>query len=444
MLDPSFFLFEKGDWAGFRCGISGHKYHEADVIGGASLTPKSFKYLSDTKALEYKCTPVKEPNCCCQNMSETREGNDCGVFITHQFYSAFEDRFRGTREEIANRQSIYLPILEKSETLKSEAPILDIGCGRGEWLTLLGQRGYRARGVDLNEQFVLECQKRGLDVVCGEASQYLCNQPAESFSAVTSFHLVEHLPFAQLVGFVAEIFRVLRPGGVMILETPNPENLTVGACSFYLDPSHLTPIPPGLLQFISEKAGFSSPSVARVNAEALGVPLPYLPSEAPFSLQLNAVIHLLNQSFYRSPDYSVIAQKGGGTASIIGSKELNHLCEPAPMDNMHFRQLEAEAKAQRAELRTLEAEAKAKQAQVNAQEAEAKAKQAQVNAQQAEAKAQQAEAKAQQAEAKAQQAELKGQQMESELRTLVGSKSWRVTAPLRTFNRFIKTLFRMI
>ena len=335
---------------------------------------------------------VRASNCGCENMNETRQGDDCGVSIPPGFYSDFEERFRGTCEEIAKRQSIYLPILEKAEIFKSDAPILDIGCGRGEWLKLLGQRGYKARGVDLNEKFVLEGQQKGLDIVSGEAIQYLHNQPAGYFSAVTSFHLVEHLPSAQLVEFAAEIFRVLRPGGVMILETPNPENIAVGACSFYLDPSHLAPIPPGLLQFISAQAGFSSPCVARVNAETLGVPLAYLPREAPYSLQLNAVIHLSNQAFYRSPDYSIIAQKGGGETSITGSAELNHLCEPAPMDITHFRELEAEVKAQQAEAKTRDAEAKAQEAG-------------------------------------------------AQLHALVASASWRLTAPLRSIHRLIKLLF---
>jgi SAM-dependent methyltransferase len=359
---------------------------------------------------------VRASNCGYENMNETRKGDDCGVSIPPEFYSDFEERFRGTCEEIARRQSIYLPILEKAEIFKSNAPILDIGCGRGEWLKLLGQRGYKARGVDLNENFVLECQQKGLEIVSGEAIQYLHNQPPESFSAVTSFHVVEHLPFARLVEFVAEIFRGLRPGGVMILETPNPENITVGACSFYLDPSHLAPIPPALLQFISAQAGFASPCVARVNAETLGVPLAYLPREASYSLQLNAVIHLLNQIFYRSPDYSIIAQKGGGEISITGSAELNHLCERAPMDIMHFRQLEAETKAREAETKAREAEAKTREAETKAREAEAKTR----------------------------EAEAKAQEAGSQLHELLASTSWRFTAPLRSVNRFIKMFFHSL
>jgi glycosyltransferase involved in cell wall biosynthesis/SAM-dependent methyltransferase len=265
------------------------------------------------------------------------------------FYATFEDRFRGPREDIARRQSVYIPLLEKAEILRSDAPILDIGCGRGEWLELLGQHGFIAKGVDLNEKFVYDCRQRGVDVVYAEACEFLRSQPAEAYAAITSFHLVEHLPFAQLRELITEIHRVLRPGGIIILETPNPENIVVGASTFYFDPSHLAPIPPGLLQFVTEQAGFLKPSIARLNAACTGVPLAYLPREAPHSLQVNALIHLLNQGFYGAPDYSIIAQKSGGSVSVIDSEELKSLCEPVFMDITQFRQLEATAKYQKAE-----------------------------------------------------------------------------------------------
>lgn len=274
--------------------------------------------------------------------NEKRQSSESGDLAG--FYAAFEERFRGPREDIARRQSVYLPVLEKAEALRSSAPILDIGCGRGEWLELLGQHGCRARGVDLNEKFVFDGQQRGLDVVYAEACEFLRSQPAETYAAVTSFHLVEHLPFAQLRELITEIHRVLRPGGIMILETPNPENIPVGACTFYFDPTHLAPIPPGLLQFVAEQAGFPESHIARVNADCTGVPLAYYPRKAPHSLQVNAVIHLLNQGFYGAPDYSVIAQKAGATPGISGSAELNHLCEPMFMDITQFRKIEAESK----------------------------------------------------------------------------------------------------
>jgi len=291
--------------------------------------------------------------------------------IPDAWYSAFEERFRGSREEVARRLSVYLPVLDKAGALDLSSPVLDLGCGRGEWLELLGQHGYAAKGVDLNGEFVLHARQQGMDVVHAEAVDYLSAQPEGSCAALTSFHLVEHLPVAQMVELLTQIHRVLCPGGILILETPNPENHMVGACTFHLDPTHVAPLPPALLQFLTEQAGFATTLVARVNADALGVPLEYVPGDAPNSLQINAAIHLLNRAHYIAPDYAVIAQKDGGLASIAGSPELDALCDLGPMDVTRFRRLEAEAKAREAEAKAREAEAKALEAETQALEAEA-------------------------------------------------------------------------
>lgn len=321
---------------------------------------------------------------------------EMGVSAT--FYSTFEERFRGAREDIAKRQSVYLPILEKAGVLQSDAAVLDVGCGRGEWLELLGEHGYKAKGVDFNKKTVLDCQAKGLDIAYAEAVQYLRAQPADGFAAVTSFHLVEHLPFASLMELLAEIHRVLRPGGVMILETPNPENIIVGACNFYFDPTHKAPIPPDLLRFLAEQAGFASSCVAWVNADCFGAPLAYLQREIPSALQINAVIHLLNRSFYIAPDYAIVGQKGGGANSIAGSVEIDLLCRPRPVDTTYFRLLEAEAEAE-----ALRAEAH-------------------------------------EASAGIQGAEARIQEAKAQIAAIQNSYSWKVTAPIRAVGRVLNAI----
>ena len=306
--------------------------------------------------------------------------------IPAALYSAFEERFRGSREEVARKLSVYLPVLDKAGVRDPGSPVLDLGCGRGEWLELLGQHEYTARGVDLNEEFVLHARQLGLDIVHAEAVDYLRAQPAGSCAVVTSFHLLEHLPAARLVELLAQIHRVLRPGGIMILETPNPENHMVGAWYFRLDPTHVTPLPPALLQFLTEQAGFATTWVARVNADTLGSPLEYVPSDAPHSLQMNAAIQLLNQAHYTAPDYAIIAQKDGGMVGIAGSPELDGLCGLGSTDGTSFRRLEAEAAAHAAE-------------------------------------------------AKAQEAEAKAQEAEAQLAAVYASTSWRITRPLRSLKR---------
>lgn len=304
---------------------------------------------------------------------EDGSASSAGQGASEAFYADLEKRFRGTREEIVKRQSAYLPVLEKAKIANLGGPVLDIGCGRGEWLDLLSQHGYEVRGVDLNEGFVLDCRSRGLDVACEEAVQFLRSQPAESYAAVTSFHLVEHLPFGRLIELVAEVHRVLKPGGLVILETPNPENIVVGACSFHFDPTHVAPIPPDLLQFVVERAGFPFACVARVNADCLDTPLAYLQQDIPGALQVNASIYLLNKSIYIAPDYAIVGQKGeAGDDNVIESDEINRLCQTKPANTTQYRLLAAEARLNALRMAAHEEDLRVQEAQVRLDEARAR------------------------------------------------------------------------
>lgn len=172
------------------------------------------------------------------------------------FYVAFEDRFRGSREDIRNRFKIYLPLLQSAKVREMDAPILDLGCGRGEWLELLRESGYQAKGVDSNQVMIGQCQARGLEVFEANALSYLKSVPDLSLSVVTGFHLIEHLPFEQLLTLLDETMRVLCPGGMIIFETPNPRNILVGSGDFYRDPTHNNPIHPDTISYIASLEGF--------------------------------------------------------------------------------------------------------------------------------------------------------------------------------------------
>lgn len=211
------------------------------------------------------------------------------------FYRAFEDRYRGSRDTIKDRLRAYAPFTDP--LLRPDAPAiaLDLGCGRGEWLELLGESGFDARGVDLDEGMLAACRERGLAAQHGDALAALRAQPDGSLALVSAFHLVEHLPFDLVRELIAEALRALRPGGLLVMETPNPENLTVGATSFYLDPSHLHPLPPGLLGFAAEHAGFARQRIVRLQED------PQLHTGAP--------VGLINVLEGVSPDYAVVAQK---------------------------------------------------------------------------------------------------------------------------------------
>lgn len=168
-------------------------------------------------------------------------------------YAALEDRFRGTREEVKERLSFYLQFIK---TIANEAGVLDIGCGRGEWLELLREDGINASGVDLNSVLIEQCRERGLAVVEQDALVHLRSLPDKSLGAVTGFHIIEHVSLDQLLTMLDEVMRVLIPGGVAIFETPNPDNVLVGSNYFYFDPTHRHPLPSQLMHFLFETRGF--------------------------------------------------------------------------------------------------------------------------------------------------------------------------------------------
>lgn len=180
-------------------------------------------------------------------------------------YAGFEERFRGTSEEIRQRLQVYIPYMKKTGVGSVEAPIIDIGCGRGEWLGLCADNGLDARGVDMNRVMVATCLESGLDVVESEAIDFLRHQPAESFGALTGFQIVEHLPLETLIVLLDEALRVVKPGGLILFETPNPENLITGACNFYMDPTHRNPIPPAALAYLMEIRGYTNIRILRLN-----------------------------------------------------------------------------------------------------------------------------------------------------------------------------------
>lgn len=165
-------------------------------------------------------------------------------------YFELERRYRGTEEEIRERIASYLPYLAAG------GPALDLGCGRGEALALLRDHGIAAHGVDGSARMVATCRQRGLDAVQGDLFAALAATPPASLGAVLSFHVVEHLPIASLDRLVRLAWRALRPGGTLILETPSPLSLVVGARNFWLDPTHARPVHPESLQLIYELAGF--------------------------------------------------------------------------------------------------------------------------------------------------------------------------------------------
>jgi O-antigen chain-terminating methyltransferase len=177
------------------------------------------------------------------------------------FYPMLEKHFRGSQDDVKRRLSSY----RESVDAMPNGPVADLGCGRGEWLELLASWGREAIGVDSNALFVADLRGRNLRVEEGDATQWLQRQPEASLAGVTVFHVVEHLPFGAMLRLMMESHRVLKPGGILIVETPNPENLEVATQTFWLDPTHQRPLPAELVELATRYCGFAQSKVLRLN-----------------------------------------------------------------------------------------------------------------------------------------------------------------------------------
>ena len=206
-------------------------------------------------------------------------------------YSRFAERFRGTDEEIRRNMEFYRPIFAGKEN------VLDIGCGRGEFLDVMREAGVPARGIDLSEECIQQCRDQGLEAEVADLFPFLAAQPDEEFDGILSSQVVEHLPPDRLPEMIRLCATKLRRGGVLALETPNPECLAIFATYFYLDPTHTRPMPHQYLQFCMEEAGLTGIEVHRLNPAVDTMPeLASLPTD-------------FRERFFGGLDYAIIGRK---------------------------------------------------------------------------------------------------------------------------------------
>jgi len=207
-------------------------------------------------------------------------------------YALFEERFRGTPAEIARGQRFYLELLRDLP-----GPVLDVGCGRGEFLELLKAEGIASSGVESNPVSVEAARARGLAVEGADALQLLGGRPAGQLGAVVAFQVVEHWPPEGIFRFLQLARRALAPGGLLVAETINVDSLSA-LKAFYLDPTHVRPVPADALRFLAEAAGFTD---ARIEYRS---PLPAasrLAAADDDARKLNALL-------FAPQDYALIAR----------------------------------------------------------------------------------------------------------------------------------------
>jgi O-antigen chain-terminating methyltransferase len=204
----------------------------------------------------------------------------------------FAERFRGSEERIREQQRRYA-----AKFAGAAGEVLDLGCGRGEFLESAREAGLAARGIDLNEECVALCRARRLNAERADLFAHLQSLPDRSLGGAFCCQVVEHLAPADVPRLVQRLAEKLRPGGLAIIETPNPACLAIFATHFYLDPTHTRPVPAALLRFYLEEAGFGNIEVEWLAPAAESIPaLAELPSG-------------LRETFFGGLDYAIVARK---------------------------------------------------------------------------------------------------------------------------------------
>jgi cyclopropane fatty-acyl-phospholipid synthase-like methyltransferase len=232
-------------------------------------------------------------------------------------YVGFEDRFRGSQDEIRARVEDYLPILSAAQD------VLDVGCGRGELLDALRARGVRATGVDLNHAMVELCRARGLNVQESDALSFLERQAPAALGGLVAIQVVEHFTPAYLSAFLAAAHEALRPGAPLVLETINPACWSAFFETYIRDLTHQRPLHPDTLKYLVQANGFIQVDVQfrqpvrpedrldRVAESPGGVPPPgsEFPAVQALIAAVNAHADKLNARMFSSFDYVVIARR---------------------------------------------------------------------------------------------------------------------------------------
>lgn len=219
-------------------------------------------------------------------------------------YSKFESHFRGSEETIKKSLRQYVPCFEGKQK------VVDLGCGRGEFLELLKESNISAIGVDTYAKFVDECQKKKLNVVQADALSYLCNRADEELDGIFASQLIEHLKTCELATLCKVAYEKLKFGGCLVFETPNPTCLLTFTSAFYIDPTHNKPVHPKMLEYFLRNVGFTTVEVVYTDDSRADYRLPLLNIKGMDNLQdVNDAINLLTDVIFGSQNYAIIATK---------------------------------------------------------------------------------------------------------------------------------------
>jgi 2-polyprenyl-3-methyl-5-hydroxy-6-metoxy-1,4-benzoquinol methylase len=232
-------------------------------------------------------------------------------------YVAFEDRYRGSTEEIRRRLQDYLPLFAGATS------VLDVGCGRGELLDLLRERGITARGIDINDEMVALCRSRGLTADKADALTFLNAQPEQSLGGLIAIQVVEHLEPAYLIRFIEAAYRAMKPDAPLVLETINAACWSAFFDSYIRDFTHARPLHPDTMRYLVQAGGFRSAEIQFRSPFAEQDRLPTVPLPATVTETtggsgptisdlieaLNAHAERLNSRLFTHRDYAIVAKR---------------------------------------------------------------------------------------------------------------------------------------
>ena len=187
----------------------------------------------------------------------------------NQFYFEFENQFRGKRKHVITTFYHYLGLIRTILKTNANPNHLDIGCGRGVRLELCKNEGFNSLGIDNNKDMVNTALDNGLNVIQGDVIAVLKTLPDDSFDLISGFHIIEHLTFETIISLLSECKRLLSDSGILLLETPSIDNLSVSSRLFYLDPTHINPINPDAMVFHIQQLGFHKVKYYLINGGPL-------------------------------------------------------------------------------------------------------------------------------------------------------------------------------
>jgi O-antigen chain-terminating methyltransferase len=218
-------------------------------------------------------------------------------------WDEFERAFRGSEASVRDRYR------DLAQRFAGCAPVLDVGFGRGEFLDLLGEIGVEARGIEVDADLVHTAAARGLDVRIGDAAAHLATLDDASLGGVCALQVVEHLSSQEYVDFPRLLARVVRPGGLVIVDSPNPSSFYVYAHAFYLDPTHTRPVHPLFLMFLFDRAGFEKVELEWRSPPPDAALLEPVPGDDATTRAINENIARLNAVLYGPQDFAIIARR---------------------------------------------------------------------------------------------------------------------------------------